>query len=88
MPKVRSGSISRPRERRGAAHLEELCLVEAAEELNERGDQTGPARLMAGADSGPVVPVEVFIEEQMIAPLRVALDLNAIYSICCASSRG
>jgi hypothetical protein len=40
MPKVHSGSISRPRERRGATHPEELCLVEVAEELNERGDET------------------------------------------------
>ena len=42
--------------------------------LNELGDQACPAGLMAGANAGPIVPMKVFIEEDKIAPVRVALE--------------
>ncbi len=42
--------------------------------LNKLGDQSGPAGLMAGANAGPVVPMEIFVEEDMIAPVGVALE--------------
>src|SRR5262245_24926856 len=41
------------------AHLQESLRVEMAKELNERGHQAGPAGLVAGAQSGTVVPLEV-----------------------------
>jgi hypothetical protein len=34
-------------------------------------DQRGPARLVARAESFPRVPVEIFVEEQQVAPVRV-----------------
>src|SRR5215470_14254456 len=41
--------------------------------FDELGDQAGPAGLVAGADSGAVIPVKVFIKENQIAPVRVGL---------------
>src|SRR5713226_2925196 len=39
------------------------------------GDHAGPARLVAGPQAGPVVAVEVLVEERQAAPVRVALEL-------------
>src|SRR5690348_16044838 len=36
-------------------------------------DETGPTGLMAGADSGSVVAVKIFIEKNKVAPVRIAL---------------
>jgi len=63
------------RERRGPAHLQEVRPIEAAEELDERGDETSPPGLVTGANPRPVVPMEVFVEKEMVAPVRVALKL-------------
>src|SRR5689334_2926561 len=38
-------------------------------------DAAGPARLVAGADSGPVVAVEVFVEQKVVPPVGVSLEL-------------
>jgi len=35
-------------------------------------DETGPAGLMAGAKSGAIVTVKVFVEEDEILPVRIA----------------
>src|SRR5437867_5780653 len=43
--------------------------------LQEFGDEAGPARLVARADAGAVVAVEVLIEQNQVAPVRVALEL-------------
>src|SRR2546425_12166677 len=43
--------------------------------LEQLGDQRGPARLVAGADAGTVVAVKVFVEEDQVLPVRVALEL-------------
>ena len=39
-------------------------------------DQTGPPRLVAGAEPRAVVTVEVFVEEDQIAPVRIVLELG------------
>src|SRR5262245_37592528 len=44
--------------------------------LKELGDQPGPAGLMAGAEAGAVVAVEVFVEPDEIPPVRVGLKLG------------
>ena len=36
--------------------------VDFAEYFDERGNGAGPTRLMAGADAGTVVAMEIFIE--------------------------
>ena len=49
---------------------EKLLAGHVTGRLDEAGDQPGPARLVAGADPGAVVPVEVFIEKDAIPPVR------------------
>ena len=41
--------------------------------LQEFRNQTGPARLVTGADAGAVIAVEVFVEGNEIAPIRIRL---------------
>src|SRR5581483_5580762 len=43
--------------------------------LEELGHQRRPARLVARADPGAVVPVEVLVEEDQVPPVRIALEL-------------
>src|SRR4051794_6631641 len=42
--------------------------------LDQLGDEAGPAGLVARAQARTVVAVEVLVEEQMVAPVRVDLD--------------
>ena len=44
--------------------------------MNERGDEPGPSGLMAGADAGAVVAVEVLVEQQVIPPERIVRQLR------------
>src|SRR5262245_56176675 len=39
------------------------------------GDNAGPARLVIGAETGPIVAVEVLIEQDQITPVRILLKL-------------
>src|SRR5262245_17817609 len=41
----------------------------------QRGDQRRPARLVTGAETSAVVPVEVFMEWNAVAPVRVRLEV-------------
>src|SRR5262245_57058688 len=43
--------------------------------MHSAGDDPGPSRLMTGTDAGAVVAVEVLVEEQEIAPVRILLEL-------------
>ena len=43
--------------------------------LHQLRDQSGPAGLMARADTGAVVAVKVFVERDQIAPVRIGLEL-------------
>src|SRR5574341_87759 len=43
--------------------------------LEELGHETRPAGLVAGADPGPVVAVEVLVEEDQVLPVGVGLEL-------------
>src|SRR5262245_42521619 len=42
--------------------------------LEELRHQPGPARLVAGADPGAVVPLEVLVEEDVVPPVGVRLE--------------
>src|SRR5271166_6599640 len=55
--------------------LQELLGVERAENLDQLGDDAGPAGLMAGAKARSGVAVEVLVEENMISPVRIGLEL-------------
>src|SRR6185295_7121062 len=41
--------------------------------LQELGDEAGPTRLMARADAGAIVAVEVFVEGNQVAPVGIGL---------------
>src|SRR4051794_17095336 len=43
--------------------------------VDEIGDEARPAGLVIRAESGTVVAVEVFVEQQQIAPVRILLEL-------------
>src|SRR5262249_1447042 len=60
----RAGSVAEDRRGRGRA-----------EDREHLGDQPRPAGLVAGADAGAVVAVEVLGEEQVIAPVGIGLEL-------------
>ena len=58
----------------GLAAFENGFGVDGGEEVHEAGDDPGPAGLMAGAEAGAVVAVEVFVELKVIAPVRIVLE--------------
>lgn len=43
--------------------------------VNEVCDHAGPTSLVAGAEAGAAVSVEVFIEQQVVTPMGVFLEL-------------
>lgn len=51
-----------------------LCIEEAVK-LDEFGNEPGPAGLVTGAQPGAIVTMEVFIEEDVIAPEGILLEL-------------
>jgi hypothetical protein len=48
--------------------------IEVSEDLDQRCHESSPPSLVTGADAGPVVAVKIFVEEQVITPVRVALE--------------
>ena len=44
--------------------------------MHAPGDNSGPSGLVARSEAGPVVAMEVLVEEQQIAPVRVFLELR------------
>src|SRR6476659_35255 len=62
-------------ERRFTSHLQQFAGLDVAEELDQGCRQPGPSGLVTGADTGAVVAVEVLVEENQIAPVRVGLEL-------------
>src|SRR5262245_49308669 len=55
--------------------LDELLGRAGREEVRRESDESGPSRLMACAESGPAVAVEVLVEQEVIAPVRILLEL-------------
>jgi len=62
-------------ERGGFSLLERILRIEKSKELDYFRHDTGPARLVAGAKAGAVVAVEILVEQDMVAPVRVVLEL-------------
>src|SRR6058998_3382122 len=50
--------------------------LDTPEHVKKDRDRTGPPRLVAGAEPRSVVAVEVLIEEDQIAPVRIGLELG------------
>jgi len=51
--------------------------IDAPEEIEEERDEPRPARLVAGPEARAVVAVEILVEQNEIAPVRVVLELRA-----------
>src|SRR5262245_18867281 len=61
-------------ERRSSPGRQEGLRIELAKNLDEEGDDASPTRLVAGADAGAVVAMEIFVEQQVIAPVGILLE--------------
>ena len=57
------------------AACQELLRGDGREETQEPGDRPGPARLVAGAQTRAVVTVEILVEQDGVAPVRVIPEL-------------
>src|SRR5262245_4409141 len=57
----------------GSTSLEKLWSVQVAEDIDQLRDDAGPARLMAGSKARAIVTVEIFVEQEVIFPLRIVL---------------
>src|SRR5262249_26562216 len=55
---------------------ENLLRRGGREEMHEPSDNAGPAGLVAGAEAGSVIAMEVFVEQNQVAPVRVLLKLS------------
>src|SRR5258706_16451715 len=59
------------------AQFQELIRGAGGKYLHGAGDDAGPARLVTSTQPGAVVPVEVFVKQDEIAPVGVVLELLA-----------
>src|SRR4029453_1759514 len=64
-------------ERGFLADFENARGIQDPIELDELGDEPCPAGLVTGAQPGAVVGVEVLVEEDVIAPVGIGLELLA-----------
>ena len=72
-PAALSG-LSRVGKREALARLEKPYRVQQTVQLDQLGHVSRPAGLMAGAEPGAVVAVEVLVEEHVVAPVRIGLE--------------
>src|SRR5271166_5543350 len=59
----------------GSPVFEKGLGVKVPKDFDQRRHKPGPPRLMTGADTGAVVAMKVFVEQQVIPPVRIALEL-------------
>src|SRR5262252_8705570 len=57
------------------ARFEQLLHIEQPEELDQFCHHPGPSGLMARAQARSVIPVEVFVEQDVVTPVRIDLEL-------------
>src|SRR5215475_13840692 len=57
------------------AEVEDMLRCGGGEEPHQPGDEAGPTCLMAGAETGAVVAMEILVEQHIVAPVRVGLEL-------------
>ena len=62
-------------ERRLHATSQKRRPINLPEDFDQVGDHPGPACLMAGADPRAVVTVEILVEQQIVPPVRIMLEL-------------
>src|SRR5689334_15351500 len=61
------------REVRLLAPDERRLVIERGEQVHDAGDQAGPAGLVVRPQPGAVVAVEVLVEREVVAPVRIVL---------------
>ena len=59
------------------AELEELLGRAGREQMHATGDDPGPSGLVARAEAGSVVAVEVLVEQEVVAPVRDPPETSA-----------
>src|SRR5262249_23969403 len=57
------------------AELQGLLCGYTRKQIHQAGDEPGPACLMTCAQPGAVVAVEVFVEQNVVAPVGIVLEL-------------
>src|SRR5262245_7828918 len=62
-------------ERRSSAFGQESLRIQIGKDFEHLGDESGPAGLVAGSESGAVITVKVFVEQNVVAPVGVGLEL-------------
>src|SRR6516225_11401240 len=70
-----SAALFRLFERRRQPALKYGFSFDTAEIFDQTCNDPSPPSLVAGADAGAVVAVEIFIEQQVVAPMGIALKL-------------
>jgi hypothetical protein len=55
------------------ARMKKSMRIDFAKEFDQCCNATGPTRLMASAEAGSVVPMEIFVEQQVISPFWIIL---------------
>src|SRR5690348_341192 len=55
--------------------LEHLSCVGPREDVHDASDNARPSGLMAGTKTGAVVTVEILVEQNQIAPVRIVVEL-------------
>src|SRR5688500_17451483 len=56
------------------AVVQDVVAVQLGEDGQERRDEPGPPGLVARPEAAAVVAVEVLVEQQQVAPVRVGLE--------------
>lgn len=57
------------------AHYPSLGIaLERVELPDHLRDESGPTSLVAGPDTGAIVAIEVFVEEDVVPPMRIVLE--------------
>src|SRR5690242_12439403 len=55
--------------------LQDSLRVEAAEDIEQECDHSRPASLMTGSEARSIVAMEVLVEEKMVSPMGILLEL-------------
>src|SRR5262249_31511457 len=61
--------------KRSAPLFQIILGIEMPEDRDQDCNQSGPPGLMTGADAGTVVAVKILVEQQMVPPMRIGLEL-------------
>ncbi len=57
------------------ADFKGLSGIERTKEFDKFRNQSGPACLVAGTEPSAIIPVEIFVEQDVVAPEGVGLEL-------------